>query len=165
MRGTLVGNEDTRWAGIKEMREAKALREYYRKHPERRTKGRHGGGLFSFLGLGGSKSHKSRSSASKSKQASRSSSTRAVVRREPSSRSHSKGGEVVLHVSHHSRSPHRNHSSRVEGRITGSRASSGSKPPRPPPQRRATTGGERAGKPRPPPQRRGTDGGAVARRR
>lgn len=155
MRGTLVGNERTRWEGIKEMKTAKAIRQYKRKRAkEHRSRGQHGGGLFSFLSLG------SKKRSSKSKAASRSGSSRAVIRRGPSK---AKGNELVLHVSSRAKSPRHGHSSRVEGRITHSRATSprgsSSNHSRPAPPRRATTGEERSTstkRPRQQPTRRHT---------
>ncbi|EKM59250.1 uncharacterized protein PHACADRAFT_249569 [Phanerochaete carnosa HHB-10118-sp] len=140
MRGTLVGNERTRWKGIREMKAAKAIRKYKRQRAkEHSSRGQHDSGLFSFLSFSPQKHN------SKSKPVSRSSSSRAVVQRGSSTR---KGNELVLHVSSRPKSPRRSHSSRVDGRITQSRATSprGSTPhrSRPAPQRRATTGGERS---------------------
>lgn len=145
MRGTLVGNERTRWKGIKEMKTAKAIRQYKRQRAkERRARGqKQGGGLFSFLGLG------SKKRSTKSKSSSRSGTTRATIQRSSSSR---KGNELVLHVSSRTKSPRRSQSTRVEGRITQSRTTSprgSSSHSRPAPQRRATVAGERSSSQRP----------------
>ncbi|GJE84264.1 hypothetical protein PsYK624_003400 [Phanerochaete sordida] len=164
MRGTLVGNERTRSKGIREMKAAKAIRQYKRQRAkDRRARGQSSqGGLFAFLGLG------SKKRGAKAKPASRSASTRAVVQRGSSTR---KGNELVLHVSSRTKSPRRSQSTRVEGRITHSRATSprgSSSHSRPAPQRRATVAAERSGSSRRPSQhtrRHTTDESRSHRRR
>ena len=148
MRGTLLDNEETRRKGIHEMRAAKAIREYKRKRAAERNKtnGHHGGGLFAFLGLGakgGSRRPPAKRNAS---------SSRTLVQRETTGRSH-KSGEVVVYGSHHrARSPHQHHhhhhsrhGTRVEGRSKSAppRADKGQSM-----QRRGTSGGQRPSMPK-----------------
>lgn len=112
LRGTLSGNERTRTRGIREMRAAKATRQYRRKRAaERKARGRSSGsGLFAFLGLG------------KKKKSSRHGSQRAVITRGSSSRSTKKGGESTLHFSHRTRPSHHGQGTKIAGHITQSRA-------------------------------------------
>lgn len=111
LRGTLLDNESVRRAGIREMKAAKAVREWKRKHAKERHARKGGGGIFSFLGFSSKSKKRSSSKATLSRDASRKSSTK-------------KGGsDTVLHFSHRTKSPHRSHSSaRIDGRITQSRA-------------------------------------------
>jgi hypothetical protein len=140
MRGTLLDNEETRRKGIYEMKAAKAIRQYKHKHAAERkkTNGHHGGGLFSFLRL---------DLKNRRPQNRRSGSSRTLVRRETTVR-HPKGNEVVLHVSHRTRSPHRRHETKVEGRITQSKSMPAMRDKGQSIQRRGTTGGERPSMPR-----------------
>ncbi|KAI0346790.1 hypothetical protein BDW22DRAFT_1351067 [Trametopsis cervina] len=126
LRGTLLDNETVRREGIREMRAAKAVRQWKKKNPPSKRKAggsSSGGGVFSFLGLGSKKR----------------SSSRAVVKRDSSRRDGKKGGspDTTLHFSHRSTSRRGTSSSKVSGSITHSRTTSRSNRPAPP-QRRYT---------------------------
>ncbi|PSS35401.1 hypothetical protein PHLCEN_2v1556 [Hermanssonia centrifuga] len=113
MRGTLLDNESVRRRGIREMKDAKAIREYKRKRAaERRARGQ-SSSLFSFGCFGGSSS----------RQRSKKHGSRPVMRRDTSSRSQSrkKSEEPFLHFPHRAKPPHHGHGTRVAGHITGNK--------------------------------------------
>lgn len=108
MRGTLFDNEHVRRAGIREMKAAKAIREYKRKRAaEKRARGESSSGLLSFFRLGSRGSRRSRS---------RHGSSRTVLERGTSSRSQK--NEPYLHFSHRVKPHHHGHGTRIVGHIT-----------------------------------------------
>jgi len=123
LRGTLTDNESVRREGIREMRAAKAVRQWKKKHAaERRARKRgSGGSILSFLRTGST----------------RRSSSKATLSRDASRRSTKKGStDVVLHFSHHSKPKPSRSSSKMSGSIRTQRTT-GSRD-RPTPQRRHT---------------------------
>jgi hypothetical protein len=123
LRGTLSDNERVRREGIREMRAAKAVRQWKKKHGSKSQKRKggssSGGGFLSLFGLGSKKP----------------SSSRAVVTRDSSRRSTNKGSsDATLHFSTRQK-PSRSSSSKVSGSLTQSRTTGSS---RPVPQRRQT---------------------------
>ncbi|KAI0700767.1 hypothetical protein BC835DRAFT_1411878 [Cytidiella melzeri] len=107
LRGTLSDNETVRREGIREMRAAKAVRQWKKKHAaagQKRKAGSSGGGILSLFGFGSKKRNASK----------------AVLSRDASRRSTKKGStDVTLHFSHRPK-PRRGHStsSKVSGSIT-----------------------------------------------
>lgn len=115
MRGTLFDNEHVRRKGIREMRTAKAIREYDRKRAaEKRARGERssGSGLFSFLGFGRSSRHRSHR---------RHGSSSAGVSREGTTRSRRGDEPMYLHFSDRTRPHHHGHGTRIAGHLTRDR--------------------------------------------
>ena len=112
MRGTLLDNEKVRRAGIHEMKAAKVVRQWKKKHAKELGPRKGGGGIFSCLSF---------ISGSKKPSSSRATVSRGTSRKSSTKRSDS---DAVLHFSHRTKPPSRSHSSaaRIEERITQSRA-------------------------------------------
>ncbi|KAH9939967.1 hypothetical protein B0H21DRAFT_583731 [Amylocystis lapponica] len=114
-RGTLFGSESTRRKGIREMKEARAIRKYRRKRDaERRQRARQErGGIFSFVPAS------SRSSSRRKK-----SRREAVVPRDYAhGRTHShhrkRHDQPLLHFPHRSKPHHHGHGTQLKGYLTG----------------------------------------------